>query len=187
MMTWRRITGAAVLVVIFGALALWHWRQPPPLLNPIASVPFDVSHRGATADAQVRIPQYRSWVIEVSFVGLNHAGLLRMGDLFHGNSRKGIARLKIPLHVSIERYIGSGAAVVRIYNASVAALTPWSHGANDYQVQVVAINLHPGLYSISVTALTQTPELAGFTANLAIEYRPYVQFIPYAVKPVGGK
>jgi hypothetical protein len=183
----RAVVGiTAFTFIVCGALALWYWVEPTPLRNPIVSVPFDVGHKGASAEAQVRISQDRSWIVVVSFKTSDPVIRSRLLDMFRGDWARGIAS-NVPIHLTIAKIGSDNAHSATVYDANIDAMAPYAGGVGSYEAQIVAINLHPGLYRVSVTALAETSALAGLEADLEIEYRAYVQFIPYAVTPIGDK
>jgi hypothetical protein len=120
--------------------------------------------------------------VVVSFKTSDPAIRRRLLDLFRGDWASGVTS-DVPVHLTIGKIGADDTLSATVYDADIGAMTPYAGGADSYEAQIVAINLHPGLYRVSATALAETSALAGVPADLEIEYRAYVQFIPYAITP----
>jgi hypothetical protein len=93
------------------------------------------------------------------------------------------APIKVPIHLTIAKVAADRISAVDIYDADIETVRHYNGTANSNETEVVAVNLQPGLYKFTGTALDGSPELRGFPANLEIEYKACVQFIPYAITP----
>ena len=154
--------------------------------------PFDVSKRDSRVNEEINISENRSYYFALQFNYFGSADSHRVRELVgqgtpYPNERSNNPGVIIPIHIKISRS-NPGQPSESIYDSLIETQGTYAHGfdmknqANgDYEREIIAVNLLPGIYLVEANTIKDSPEFSGTPTYLLMEWHPKIKFLPNTV------
>ncbi len=157
-------------LIIFPWLSACTKDAYPP--SPPISLPFAVHKAGTLVETEMRIIEHREYIFSLCFTykekdQVDRARVKKLVGYQYKNSDTGVAT---PLRLKISVINQAGEKVIVDKEVLELRLRTW--GGGWFEKHIDYIKLMPGDYRVSVTSLTNIPELADETIALSIRYHP---------------
>jgi hypothetical protein len=193
------IVTAVVVLAILGTLlspgSFVRTFFAPVMPNPVASFPFDPSHKGNAIDTMFQVNEYRSYIVTLLLPFHSTEDLHRVYVILGtGTTDEPGYHLRLRLRVfKLADDASSETPVLDSVVNSIGYHAMWYDPGVPQQGTVsraiINVNLHPGRYRIIADVLDDNAAFVGTPCRLAIEYYPNHQFVfipSESTKPEGN-
>jgi len=159
----------------------------PPL--PIIK-PFDINRKDSVVSQEIKIREYRSYILALKFAFSGSADQDRVlaltGDgSYHPDGSYANPGIIVPIRIKIIK-LDNGKELETVYDGitktQAMCTIEWKNSTKGYfSREIITIDLKPGMYRIDANTIEDTPEFKGTPSYFMVHTHWQLKFLPGAV------